>query len=128
MLYIRDPYLNEMRDQMEYHVRSEAHKARPVNPAKTSDKDWGDYIFFFANTKGIHFERWVNFTGHRKWFNVIRNTVTDEIIATYRPDEDVVEVIKKLKIDTKDIKVPGVLNKLKAKGKTSAKKAKSKKA
>ena len=115
MLYVRDPYLNEMRDQTEYHIRSEAHKARPLEPSKVSDKDWGDYIFFFANTKGIHFERWVNFTGHRKWFNVIRNTVTDEILATYRPDEDVKKIIADLGIDKKDIKVSGVLKILKKK-------------
>ena len=50
-----------------------------------------------------------------EWFNVIRNTVTDEILATYRPDEDVKKIIADLGIDKKDIKVSGVLKKLKKK-------------
>ena len=131
MLYIRDPYTGEMRDQLEYHCRGEAHVARPLKPEDVTDIEWGDYLFFFTNTKGIHFERWVNASGHRKWFNAIRNTVTDEFLATYRPDEDVVKIIKELNIDIKDIKSPHVLAKLGVKSniaeKTIAKKTIAKK-
>ena len=114
MLYIKDPYTGEMRDQTEYHTRSEAHVQRPLKPSETTDKEWGDYLFFYTNTKGIHFERWVSYTGHRKWFNVIRNTITDEILATYRPDEDVVAIIKQLGIKESDIQSPHILAKLKS--------------
>ena len=97
-----------------------------MKPEEVSDKEWADYLFFYTNTKGIHFERWVNTTGHRKWFNIIRNTITDEILATYRPDEDVVEIISELGIAKKDIVSPHVLAKISIK-KTIAKKVKAKK-
>jgi heterotetrameric sarcosine oxidase delta subunit len=35
------------------------------------------------NPKGIHLERWVC-NGCRRWFNVQRDTVTDEISAVYK--------------------------------------------
>lgn len=116
MLYIRDPYTGELREQTEYTCKSEAHIVRPADPDKYSDEEWGDYLFFYTNPKGIHFERWVSKL-HRKWFNVIRNTITDEILATYRPDEDVVKIINDLKISKAKIKSPHVKKIIKSSGK-----------
>ena len=39
------------------------------------------------NTKGPYLERWVHTHGCRRWFNVQRNTHTNEIIAVYKMGE-----------------------------------------
>ena len=60
---------------------------RPKNPQQLSDEQWGDYLFFRKNPKGIHFERWVHSHGCRRWFNVARSTRSDRIYATYKPGD-----------------------------------------
>ena len=75
------------RDQSEFTCHGEAHIARPLETEKLSDEEWGDYVFFRKNPKGTHFERWVHAFGCRRWFNVVRNTATDHISATYKPGE-----------------------------------------
>ncbi len=90
MLLINCPYCGE-RDQTEFACHGEAHIARPTDTASLTDEQWGDYVFFRTNPKGIHYERWVHVHGCRRWFNAVRHTVQDEILATYevgapRPD------------------------------------------
>ena len=42
-------------------------------------------IFIYAkNDKGLHYERWNHSFGCRQWFNLARNTATDEILAVYK--------------------------------------------
>lgn len=73
-----------LREMTEFSCHGEAHIARPKNSLKLSDKEWGDYVFFRSNTKGFHRERWMHQHGCRKWFNVLRHTVSDKIIAVYK--------------------------------------------
>ena len=75
------------RDQSEFTAHGEAHISRPVQPEQLSEEEWGDYVFFRKNTKGVHYERWVHSQGCRRWFNVVRDTITDQIHATYKPGE-----------------------------------------
>ena len=68
----------------------EAHIARP-DPAATDDAGWADYLFMRTNPKGVHAERWMHREGCRRWFNVLRSTVNNEVLAVYpmgapRPD------------------------------------------
>ena len=70
---------------------------RPAEPDQLSDKQWGDYVFFRDNTKGIHYERWVHTHGCRRWFNAVRDTVSDEFLATYKPGEPAPEIEQKAK-------------------------------
>ncbi len=35
------------------------------------------------NTRGVFLERWVHRHGCRRWFNVARDTATNEILAVY---------------------------------------------
>ena len=86
MILINCPYCGE-RDQSEFSSGGEAHVARPENSENLSDKEWGEYVFFRANPKGIFYERWVHSHGCRKWFNAVRNTSTDEILKIYKLDE-----------------------------------------
>jgi len=86
MLIINCPYCGP-RDQDEFHYGGEAHIARPTASDQQSDAEWAEYVFMRTNTKGVFAERWCHTAGCRKWFNVLRNTATDEIIAVYRQGE-----------------------------------------
>ena len=82
MFLIKCPNCGE-RDQSEFSCGGEAHIVRPKNPSDLSDNQWADYLFMRKNVKGIQFERWNHSNGCRQWFNVARNTATDEILAVY---------------------------------------------
>ena len=86
MFIIRCPWCGD-RDQSEFSCHGEAHIARPPKPEKLSESQWGDYLFFRNNPKGIHFERWMHSHGCRRWFNVARDTRTDHIYASYKVGE-----------------------------------------
>ncbi|WP_456269160.1 sarcosine oxidase subunit delta [Kushneria sp. AK178] len=83
MFYILCPYCKEHREEEEFHPRGQAHLLRPEDPENASDEEWGDYLFFRDNPRGIHHEMWVHSVGCRKFFNITRNTVTYEILETY---------------------------------------------
>jgi sarcosine oxidase subunit delta len=53
MILINCPYCGE-RDQSEFSNGGEAHVARPENSENLSDKEWGEYVFYRANPKGIY--------------------------------------------------------------------------
>ena len=82
MLLISCPWCGP-RDEHEYSYGGEAHILRPEEPSSLSDAEWADYLFMRKNTKGVHFERWVHSHSCRKWFNVARNTATNEILAVH---------------------------------------------
>jgi len=86
MFLVECPWCGQ-RDQSEFTCHGEAHIARPLDTASLTDEEWGDYVFFRKNTKGMHAERWVHAFGCRRWFNALRNTVTDRIAGTYKPGE-----------------------------------------
>jgi sarcosine oxidase subunit delta len=90
MLLITCPYCGP-RPETEFRNGGEAHVARPAVPSQLSDAEWADFLFFRANPKGIHAERWLHAHGCRRWFNALRDTVSDRILQTYpagdsRPD------------------------------------------
>jgi heterotetrameric sarcosine oxidase delta subunit len=57
----------------------EAHIVRPPEPQAASDQQWGEYLYFRKNVKGMQLERWFHAYGCRRWFNVARDSVTHEI-------------------------------------------------
>lgn len=83
MFYIHCPYCAERRSEEEFHAAGQAHIKRPENPEAVSDREWGDYLFFRDNPRGLHHEMWVHAAGCRKFFNILRNTVSYEILETY---------------------------------------------
>lgn len=83
MLLIYCPYCKEARDEEEFSYAGEAHIARPADPDSMSDNEWGDYLFFRKNPRGIHHEMWYHSAGCRRYFNVTRNTVSYQILETY---------------------------------------------
>ena len=86
MLNIPCPWCGP-RDETEFHYGHEAGVEYPENRDNLSDEEWAKYVFFRANPKGWHAERWVHSAGCRRWFNVWRNTVTNEFGPTYKPFE-----------------------------------------
>ena len=83
MLKIHCPHCQETREEEEFHYSGQAHIARPADPDSCSDEDWGNYLYFRKNPRGRHMEMWVHAAGCRKFFNVVRDTVTYEIEQTY---------------------------------------------
>jgi heterotetrameric sarcosine oxidase delta subunit len=71
------------RDQAEFAYGGEAHRARPGETANMTDEEWAEFLFMRTNTKGVFAERWNHAAGCRQWFNMLRNTATDEILAVY---------------------------------------------
>lgn len=80
MLRIECPYCG-LRDEPEFSFGGESHIARPA--AVAGDAEWADYLFYRTNPKGDHAERWCHSYGCGQWFNVVRDTVTHEVKATY---------------------------------------------
>jgi sarcosine oxidase, subunit delta len=83
MLLINCPYCGE-RPELEFRYGGEAHIARPSDPAALSDELWTQYLYVRSNSKGVHAERWRHVHGCGRFFNALRNTVTDKFIATYK--------------------------------------------
>lgn len=86
MFVIHCPWCGD-RPETEFHYGGEAHIARPEKPEELTDQEWADFLFMRTNPKGWHRERWSHRSGCRRWFNVMRNTHTNEIAGSYRIGE-----------------------------------------
>ena len=82
MLLIQCPYCGP-RDEAEFSCGGEAHIARPLADNNITDAQFADYLFYRHNPKGVFLERWRHASGCRRWFNVVRDTVSHEIIEVY---------------------------------------------
>ncbi|MFF8605569.1 sarcosine oxidase subunit delta family protein [Streptomyces sp. NPDC015346] len=87
MLLIPCPWCGP-RDEAEFHYGGQAHVPYPEDPASLSDEEWARYLFFRDNPKGPFAERWSHAAGCRRWFNAVRDTSTNEVLAVYRPGEE----------------------------------------
>ena len=82
MLNISCPFCGE-REEVEFSCGGEAHIARPLAENAITDAEFADYLFLRDNTKGVFLERWRHAAGCRRWFNMVRDTVSHEIIEIY---------------------------------------------
>jgi sarcosine oxidase, subunit delta len=87
MLLIPCPWCGS-RPENEFHHGGEAHVVRPDDPSPVSDAAWADFLYNRTNPKGLHAERWRHIHGCGRFFNCVRDTVTDRIVTTYRPGEE----------------------------------------
>jgi len=87
MFIIYCPHCEEHREEEEFHSEGQAHLERPLDPEKCSDKEWGEYLYFRKNERGLRHEMWSHAVGCRKFFNVTRHTVTYEIKEVYKIGE-----------------------------------------
>jgi sarcosine oxidase, subunit delta len=86
MLLIPCPWCGP-RAEIEFHHGGEAHIARPADPSSVTDTEWADFLYQRTNPRGNHAERWRHINGCGRFFNCVRDTVTDRIVATYKPGE-----------------------------------------
>ena len=86
MLLIACPWCGP-RPENEFRYGGEAHIARPRDPALLDDAAWTDFLYMRSNPKGRHTERWRHIHGCGRFFNCVRDTVSDRIAATYGPGE-----------------------------------------
>jgi sarcosine oxidase, subunit delta len=78
MLLIRCVWCGE-RDEVEFSYGGQADVAYPRDPAALSDEDWARFLFFRDNPKGTFAERWVHTHGCRRFIDVVRDTVSNEV-------------------------------------------------
>ena len=76
--------LNGIRNISEFSYGGEYHPM--PDHITSSSRDWAEYVFFHDNNAGIVTEWWCHIASSF-WFLAERNTVTDEIIRTFKTDE-----------------------------------------
>jgi sarcosine oxidase, subunit delta len=84
VLLITCPYCEAARPEVEFAYAGEAHLARPADPSALSDDEWRDHLYIRSNPRGIHHERWRHLHGCGRFFNTVRDTVTDKFSSTYK--------------------------------------------
>ena len=76
--------LNGLRNISEFTYGGEYH---PTPDQQTSSvREWAEYVFFHDNVAGIVTEWWCH-TASSFWFLAERNTITDEVIRTFKAEE-----------------------------------------
>lgn len=83
MLLITCPYCAMARPEIEFRHAGEAHLVRPADPAILSDDDWAAHLYVRDNPRGLAAERWRHVHGCGRFFNALRDTVSDAFVATY---------------------------------------------
>ncbi len=84
MLLIPCPWCGA-RPELEFKHGGEAHVTR--DPTVTDDRAWGDTLYTRSNTRGVIAERWRHASGCGRFFNCLRDTVSDTILVTYKAGE-----------------------------------------
>ncbi|MCB1337824.1 MAG: sarcosine oxidase subunit delta [Maritimibacter sp.] len=84
MLLIHCPYCEEILPEAEFAYAGEAHIARAKTPSELSDEEWEGFLFIRSNVKGPHYERWRHIHGCGRFFNAVRDTVSDKFLTTYK--------------------------------------------
>lgn len=94
MLLIHCPYCQEDRPELEFRQAGEAHIARPQDIASISDEAFEAFFFIRSNPKGVTYERWRHIHGCARFFNAVRDTVSDKFVTTYKAGEPRAEVVR----------------------------------
>jgi len=83
MLLIDCPYCGK-RPELEFVYGGEAHIARPAAGTAVTLAQWAEYLYARTNSRGEHAERWRHTRGCGRFFNALRDTTTDQFLATYK--------------------------------------------
>ncbi len=86
MLLIDCPYCGP-RSELEFSYGGQAHVVRPADPSSVDADAWAEFLYLRANTRGVHAERWRHMHGCARFFNALRDTTSDQFVATYRSGE-----------------------------------------
>jgi heterotetrameric sarcosine oxidase delta subunit len=60
-------------------------KQRPAPDA--SEETWVHYRYAKTNEAGVQKEWWYHRSGCRQWMQAVRNTITNEVLETFFPEE-----------------------------------------
>jgi len=52
-----------------------------------SAEEWAHYLYLRDNSRGVHAERWRHTHGCGRFFNALRDTTSDQFLATYKVGE-----------------------------------------
>jgi sarcosine oxidase subunit delta len=85
MLLIPCPFCGD-RAEIEFNYAGEAHRVRPREPEALSDEAWAGYLYARSNSRGPLAERWRHVHGCGRFFNAVRDTVTDIFECSYAID------------------------------------------
>ena len=107
MLLIHCPYCEEDRPELEFRYAGEAHIARSAEMTGLSDEAFEEFFFIRSNPRGLHYERWRHMHGCARFFNAVRDTVTDRFVTTYKAGEPKPDLEGK----AKTVKVPAIRRK-----------------
>ena len=83
MLVIPCPYCGA-RPEIEFRYGGEAHVARPKDPDAVDAAAWAEFLYNRSNPRGLHVERWRHVHGCGRFFDAVRDTVSDAFVTTYR--------------------------------------------
>jgi sarcosine oxidase, subunit delta len=67
------------REEVEFRYGGPPPDGDPPVPEAVDDAAWARYLYFRPNVKGRLHERWVHTAGCRRWFTLVRDTVSHEI-------------------------------------------------
>lgn len=84
MLLIHCPYCGEERPELEFRHAGEAHIARSAAITEVGDEEFEAFLYLRSNTKGLVYERWRHVHGCGRFFNAVRDSVTDRFFTTYK--------------------------------------------
>ena len=87
MLLIHCPCCKADLPELEFANAGEAHLVRPADMSDMSDADFQNYFFIRDNPKGVNLERWRHAHGCGRFFNAVRDTVTDKFLKVYSAGE-----------------------------------------
>lgn len=87
MLLIKCPYCEEERPELEFRNAGEAHLVRANPILEQSDDDFAAYLYIRQNPKGLQFERWRHIHGCGRFFNAVRDSVSDKFLTVYKAGE-----------------------------------------
>ncbi len=86
MVLIDCPWCGK-RPELEFSYGGQAHLVRPEQAGSLTDAEWAEYLYARVNPRGRHAERWRHARGCGRFFNALRDTTTDQFIATYKIGE-----------------------------------------
>ncbi|EFL88810.1 sarcosine oxidase subunit delta [Ahrensia sp. R2A130] len=103
MLLIHCPYCEKDLPELEFANAGQAHIVRPSDMSEMPDEDFEAMFFIRANPKGVNLERWRHAHGCQRFFNAIRDTISDRFLRVYkagepRPsDEELAKIVDEVK-------------------------------
>ena len=69
------------REEVEFRYGGQAGIAYPADPEGLDDAAWARYLFLRDNPKGRFRERWYHTHGCRRWFDLVRDTASNELLG-----------------------------------------------